>query len=176
MQKKQLLQEKKKNKMVNKKLSRNFDKKYGTKTFQKYKFPENKTADQVWNSEKLEMRELAKKLTAEHFPPMDGMKLGIFDKREILKGMASGFNHSDIFFFSFLCIYASHPDSLILRKLFYAELKKSQGKKNADNITRDIHWVISPSTAVCILSKFNSNFDPQSFISKYILKRKKIKS
>lgn len=154
----------------NHKPSKEFDKKYGTKTFQAYKFPENKTAFQAWNAGKLEERELIKKLTHEHFTPMIGMKLGICDKREILRGMASGFNYMDIFSFTVLGIYASHEKSLILKKLFWNELKKSKGKEFADKVEKDIHWVISAPTAMHILIMLIDNFDAKSFLNKIRLK------
>jgi hypothetical protein len=150
--------------MKNFKPSQEFDKKYGTVTFEKYKFPNNKTANQVWNADKLEMRELAKKLTHEHFPPMEDIKLGIVLKRIILRGMASGFNMSDIYYFAILGIYASHSMHTNLKNVFFSELKKSQGEEKAKNVMQDIQWVISLPTAMTILAKFDNKFNATLFI------------
>lgn len=149
--------------MKNYKPSLEFDKKYGTKTFQKYKFPENKTAFQVWNMGGKEIRDLSKKLTADHFSWLPfahtqpyqnypfSIKVGISAKREILYGMASGFNESDIYSFAILLRRASDLEHIRIQSVLFSRLKEMYDVSFAQQVVRDIHWVISMPTAIHII-------------------------
>ncbi len=98
------------------------------------------------------IRQLCKKLTAEHFSWLPfGLNIGISEKREILYGMASGFNHSDIYHFAVLNQFACDKEPQRINKILFKALEQKHNDSIATQIIEDIHWVISLPTAVHII-------------------------
>jgi hypothetical protein len=130
-----------------------FDSLYGTNLSHKYFFGKNVTSDDVWNiwSECRdggncdEMKDLMVRLQ-EFFPHYDLTKIPFENRAEIIMGMASEYNPSDIVAFSIHGItYENNVEQKRLEKQLPTEV--------ADNI----RWVLSPDSIQQIRNKFGVN-------------------
>lgn len=131
--------------MVNEKITRDFDKKWGTNLAESYDFGNGLSSDQVWdllescvydngvctNKKRNKLIEVID-LLPESFPFADTSNLDINNKIDIIAGMASEFNHHDIIWFSIDGIKGY--------------MNKDQKKLESKLPDVNIYWVASPYT------------------------------
>jgi hypothetical protein len=135
---------------VNDKPSVTFDRLYGTNLSQEYDFGDGLTSDDVWafwvdcrdNNKCENVYSLIKKLPI-IFPYYDVKKLTDRQKLEILIGMASEFNPSDIVNFAVHEIYGYNNQE-------HQELVKQLPADVAYNV----QWVLSPDSIQQVKNKF----------------------
>jgi len=130
-----------------------FDSLYGTKLSYKYDFGPNLTSDDVWDiwvecrdyGDCAKIRELMANLQ-QYFPFYDVTKLDDKKRAEIIMGMASDYNPSDIISFSVYGItYEHNVEQKRLEKQLPPEVKKNIG------------WVLSQDSIQQIRNKFGIN-------------------
>jgi hypothetical protein len=134
---------------VNNKPAENFDKLYGTKLSKSYDFSPY-TEDEVWDfwvdcrdEKNCENFNKVMDMLPEKFPYIDVSKLDYKTKKDILVGMVSGFNPEDIYFFSVLGVgYSQNVEQKELEMEIPYE------------VTKNIHWVLSPGSIKVIRTKF----------------------
>jgi hypothetical protein len=130
-----------------------FDSLYGTKLSHQYDFGPNLTSDDVWDiwvecrngGDCTKMRELMANLQ-QYFPFYDVSKLDGEKRAEIIMGMASEYNPSDIISFSVYGITYEHN----------VEQKRLQ-KQLPPEIVYNIRWVLSQDSIQQIRNKFGIN-------------------
>lgn len=130
-----------------------FDSLYGTNLSYRYDFPNNLTSDDVWNTwvncrENQSCDEIKKLIVRlpELFPYYDVTKLSPNKRLEVIMGMASEYNPSDIIAFSVYGLtYGDNVDQKRLEKQLPRE------------VAENINWVLSPDSIQQIRNKFDIN-------------------
>lgn len=140
-------------KEINSKPSREFDKIYGTNLSQTYNFPKDLSSDEIWdiwvncrdNSNCGGIVDLIKQLP-KLFPYYDIKKLTPRQKVEVIMGMASEYNPSDIVYFAVHKVeYGQNTEQKRLEKMLPPE------------VVKNINWVLSPDSMEQIRNKFGIN-------------------
>jgi hypothetical protein len=135
---------------LNNKPSRDFDEIYGTNLSQTYDFGNNLTSDDVWNIW-LDCRDNDNCVgignlildLPKTFPYYDVKKLSQRQRLEIVLGMASEYNPSDIVSFAVHQVTYEHN----------VEQKRLE-KQLPEEINDNIRWVLSPDTIEQIRNRF----------------------
>lgn len=130
-----------------------FDSLYGTNLSHKYDFPANLNSDDVWdiwvdcrsNGKCEKMKALIIGLQ-KMFPYHDVSNLSPEKRAEIIMGMASEYNPSDIIAFS---VYGLTYENNIEQKRLQAQLP--------EEVVENIRWVLSPDSIQQIRNKFGIN-------------------
>ena len=138
---------------MNDKPSRRFDRIYGTNLSQKYDFGKDVSSDDIWdiwvkcrdNNECDAIAKLTRELP-KLFPYYDTKKLSPRQKVEVILGMASEFNPSDIVYFA-------------VHKVYFENNVEQQRleKQLPPEVAANINWVLSPDTMEQIRNKFGIN-------------------
>lgn len=143
----------KEDKEVNFKSAAFFDLLYGTELSHKYNFPANLSSDDVWDiwvecrnggdCGKMEALIIA---LPKFFPHYDISELNARKRAEIIMGMASEYNPSDIIAFT---IHGINYENNIEQKRLEKQLPPE--------VVKNIRWVLSPDSIQQIRNKFGIN-------------------